>query len=885
MKLFRGLQNKDEELEAEIQHHLDEAIRERMARGETAEQARANARREFGNVGLVKEVTREMWGWASWERFTQDLRFGLRLLRKHSVFTLIAVLSLAFGIGANTAIFTIVDQLLVRALPVPTPEQLVKVLERGMLGDKIITNSSLSYPLYADYRDQNSVFAGLAGYSDLALSLSDGGQSERLSGLIVTGNYFEVLGVTSALGRTFLPEEDRTPGTHPVVVLSHGFWKRRFGGDPSIIGKNLALNGGSYTVIGVTPPEFTGIERGANPALFVPIMMQPQAMSRYGDALDKRTFSWLEIFGRLRSGVTPTQAQTEMTTLAAGFAEAYPENAFPEIVLEDSSKGEGALIETQLSTPLLLLMFTVALVLLIACANISNLLLARATARRKEIAVRLTVGASRLRLIRQLLTESLLLSFIGGLLGLLFAYWLSDALTAFQPPRLGTAIPVRMDWRVLGFSALLTISTGVIFGLAPALQATRTDLVAAMKDQNASLGQGKQRFTMRNLLVITQVALSLVVLVCAGLCLKSLYRLQAVDTGFEPSRIFVLGVDLGMGGYEKESGGQFYEQLSERISGLPGIEATTLGRVIPLSGRGMRISLGIEGYTPAPDEVLNFDLNVVGANYFTTLKMPLVSGRDFTAQDNYAAKKVVVINETAARTYWGEQNPVGRNIIFGSEARGDREAVEIVGVVKDSKYRTITERPAAMMFLPAAQNYFPDLALHVRTTTDAQAIIAAVRNIVKELDANLPVYNVRTLEQQKNDSLYAERMVATFLIAFGILGLLLAIMGIYGVMSYSVSQRTREIGIRMALGAQTEMVLRLVLRQGFGLVVVGLGIGLCATVAATRLLEGFLYGVSTTDLWTYLGVCGLLAGVALIACFLPARRAAKVDPMIALRYE
>ena len=815
----------------------------------------------------------------------QDLRYGMRILTKSPGFTIVAALSLALGIGANTAIFSFVDQLLVRTLPVEAPEQLVIVNSRGPMGDQVVTNTSFSYPLYTDYRDRNDVLDGLVAYDSVALSLTEGGQSERLTGEIVSGNYFDVLGVKPALGRTFLPDEDKTEGTHPVVVLGYGFWQRRFAADPTIVNREVELNGLGFTVIGITPPEFTGTVRGSAPDLYVPIKMQTQAMPRYPGKLDKRTFTWLNIFGRLKPDVTPEQAQASLTTLTEAIAKEYPDNTFPEILLKDGSKGNTETVNEQLSLPLLLLMATVALVLLIACANIANLMLARATARRKEIAVRLTMGASRGRLIRQLLTESVLLSVIGGFLGLLIAVWLADVLESFRPPVRSLNFETQLDWRVLGFSLLLTFVTGIIFGLAPAIQYSNPNLVTALKDESGALRTGNRRFTLRGLLVVAQVAFSLIVLVGAGLCVRSLRNLQAIDVGFEPSRVLIMSLDLASSGYKEPQGREFQRQVLERVSSLPGVESASLGRVIPLGNSGMRMSLEVEGHKPPPNQFINFDMNIVGPHYFSTMKMPLVAGREFTEQDTATGAKVVMVNETVVRTYWPGENALGKHLIVGRPGEKGSDQLEIIGIVKDSKYRNVTEAYRTTMYLPWSQNYAADLALHVRAAADPKALVSAVRGAIQGLDANLPVFGIRTLEEQKNNSLYAERMAATLLLAFGGLALVLAGIGIYGVTAYSVNQRTREIGIRMAIGATRNDVLRLVLKQGLLVVSVGLVIGLAGAFAATRLLGTFLYGVSTTDLTTFVLVACVLSGVTLLACFVPAQRATKVDPMVALRYE
>ena len=815
----------------------------------------------------------------------QDLRYGARILLKRPGFTTVVALTLALGIGANTAIFGVVDRLLVRMLPVTEPERLVNLSGRDEKGRH---DTSFSYPIYKDYRDQNDVFDGLLAYSETAMNLSEGGQPERVMGVLVSGNYFDVLGVTPALGRRFLPEEDRTPGTHSVAVVSYGLWQRRFGADPKLVGRTITLNTYRFTVIGVAPAEFRGVRRGVSPDVYAPMQMIAQAWpARKPDDLNNRNFSWLDLMGRLKPGVTREQAQTAMSALSSRIMQVQP-NTWPMIALEDGSQGEIGEI-SDLRTPLKLLMATVALVLLIACVNVANLLLARAQTRSREMAVRLAVGASRYRLIRQLLTESLLLSLLGGLLGLWLAVWLSDALAAYSPPTGATGgsapplLDARLDWRVLAFTATLSLLTGLLFGLVPAWRSSKPNLTVALKEESGAAGSGRTRG--RGALISAQIALSLVVLVCAGLCVRSLQKLQRIDAGFDAAKVLVMGLNLSLNGYKEEQGRQFYANLLERVSAAPGVEAASLARVVPLTGSGMRMSVGVEGYTPSDGKPINFDMNIVGPRYCATMKLPLVAGREFTANDDMSAPPVVIINEAAARTYWPNRNPLGKHLMMAPPGQGEPRAVEIIGVVAGSRYRSLTEAFRPGMLLPAAQHYTSDLSLHLRSAGDPASLIGSVRRELRALDPQLPATRVRTLEEQRRNSLYSERVTALLLSAFGGLALLLASLGIYGVMAYAVTQRTREVGIRMALGAQTGDVLRLMLRQGTWLIVAGVAFGLAGAFAATRLIKSFLYEVSATDPLTFVLAALSLASVALLACYIPARRATKVDPIVALRCE
>src|SRR6266545_3611906 len=784
----------ERELDEEIRSHLEMEIEQNIADGMSPEEARLAARRSFGSLALSKEDSRAMWGLGSLEILWQDLRYGLRMLLKNPGFTMIAVSTLGLGIGANTAIFTLLDKVLIRPLPVERPDQLVTFVEDAGGAPAIF-----SYPLYAELRDRNEVLSGLAAYWQRPFSLSDGNQSERVTGQVVTGNYFDVLGVRPALGRFFLLEEDRTPGTHPVVVISHGLWRRRFGADPAVIGKTLSLNAYRYTVVGVAPSEFTGTTRGTANDLYVPIMMHAQVS---GCSLDNRNCGWLSLIGRLKPSVSRQQAQSALGTPVDDAAKTFPgKNADnigdpTKVFPMDGSRGHTDRVK-DLSTPLKLLMGVVGFVLLIACANVANLLLARASARRKEIAVRLAIGAGRWRIVRQLLTESAILAMLGGGAGLLVAYWFTGLLLRFQQqtnyvPR---ALDGSLDERTLGFTLGLSLVTGIVF-------------------------------------------------------------------------------DLGQNGYDEARGRQFIGRLSERVAALPGVEAVGFARIVAFSDVPWVGPLIIEGSRPQP-----VNTNAISPNYFQTLGASLAQGREFTARDTADAPPVAIVNEAAAHRYWPGQEVVGKRIIRG------RQFAEVVGVVRNSKEKGLTADPRPALYVPLLQNYFPQLTLHVRTATPSQALLAAVRREVQALDTTLPVYNLQTLAQQKDGSLYTERLAATLLTLFGLLALSLAAVGIYGVLSYAVTERTREMGIRLALGANPRDLLRLIVGQGLTLTLIGLVIGVGAAFALTRLISKLLYGVSATDPLTFIVIPMLLAGVALLACWLPARPATRVDPLVALRYE
>jgi predicted permease len=808
----------------------------------------------------------------------QDLRYGLRLLRARPGFTLVAVLTLALGIGTNTTIYNWIQTLVLRPLPaVEAQEDLVLLLNRTAGG----AYTTLSYPDYVDYRDRNEVLSGLMLYELSPMSLNSGGESERVWGSVVTGNYFDVLGVQAALGRTFLPSEDRTPGAAPVVVLSHAYWQRRFGGDPAVVGQALKLNGHDFTVVGIAAEDFGGTYAGLSLDAWVPVMMQRQVMS--GDFLEERGHHTFEALGRLRPGVSREQAGTALDVIAAQLAREYPK----------TNEGRRAVVEPLWNAPwgaqqvlrpvLAVLMIMVGLVLLIACANVANLLLARATGRQREIAVRLSVGATRWRLVRQLLTESLLLAALGGAAGLLLALWCSGLMSTFVPPsEYPVSLPVRFDWREPAFALGATLLTGVLFGLTPALQTTRPELVSALKAEAPSAGLGRRRIPLRSALVIGQMALSLLLLVSAGLFLRSLRNAQSIDPGFRPQPVLLASIDLLPNWYDEPRGRLLFQQLLDRIEALPGVISASTARRVPLGFGGDSSTSAVpEGYEPRPGEEILLSYNVVGPKYFETMGIPLIHGRDFRAQDaGPVQEEPIVVNEELARRYWpGAADPLGRRIRIG------QTWCTVVGVAKNIKIRTLGEEPFPYLYLLHAHNWRPSMTLHVRAQGDPLELAAAVREQLRALDPQVPLFSIRPMRQHMGISLITQRMSGTLLSAFGLLALGLAAIGVYGVMAYSVSQRTREIGIRMALGAQRRDVLGLVLGQGLRLALAGVALGLAAAFATTRFLRSQLLEVSPIDPAVFGGVAALLAAVALVACAVPGRRAAAVDPMHALRHE
>jgi putative ABC transport system permease protein len=825
----------------------------------------------------------------------QDLRYGVRMLMKRPGLTLIATLSLALGIGANTSMFSVVNALFLRQLPVPEPGDLMFVFS----GPRNNPWATVSYPNYVDYRDRNEVFSGLAAYGAITVSLTRDERPDQVNGTIVTGNYFDVLGARAALGRAISPEDDKTPNAHPVVVLSHRLWQSRFGGSSGVVGQELAVNGNKFTVIGVMPAGFEGAEILEKSDFYTPMMMQAVVRPPRGgfsgemnpDLLQRRGPSWLRMLGRLKPGVSMGQAQAGMSVIASQLEQAYPNEYRGRIAtLFPVSKVDPRGYKP-LGAAAALLMSVVGIVLLIACANVANLLLARASARRKEIAVRLAMGASRSRLIRQLLTESVLLALLGGLVGLLIAFWTIDLLKTTPPPVgiFSFNLDFSIDGRVLGFTLALSLLTGVVFGLAPALQSSRPDLLPSLKDESYSPVQSRRRFTMRNLLVVAQVALSLALLIGAGLFLRSLWRIRSVHPGFDADKVLTARLNINLLRYTTQQGRDFYRQAVERVAGLPGVESVSLARVVPISG-GMRMAdFVIEGQDEQEinrrrndgDNALQFvGANVVGANYLQTIGVPLSQGREFTAADGEAAPRVVIVNESFARQYFAGQSPLGRRLRFG----GPRDTwSEIIGVARDSKYRTLDEAPRPFIYLPLAQNHETGMTLHARAAGDPASIAAAVRREINSIEKNLPLTNLQPMSDLIGASLYPARMGAVLIGVFALLALILASVGLYGVISYAVSQRTREIGVRMALGARARDVMRMVLREAMTLVVIGMAIGWGLAAALSRLIVSFLFGVGAMDPMTFAAIPVLLALVALTASYLPARRAMKVDPMVALR--
>jgi predicted permease len=825
------------------------------------------------------------------ETLLKDIRYGLRTLFKSPGITIVALASLALGIGANTAIFSIVNSFILAPLPVEQPKQLISVFTADT---KNPGNLPMSHLNYEDYRDRNDVFTGVLAYTYAALSWNDY-ESKQVGALVVSGNYFDVLGVKAALGRTFLPEEDKTPGTHPVVVISYGFWQRSLGSDPGVIGKSLKLNRHDFTVIGVAAKDFIGTELGGGPDpnggpgfsggpdVWVPMMMHDQVQPDF-DYYNQRRGLFLFLIGRLRPGVSVRQAQAGMATLASQLEQEYPKENQGRTVkllpllqarLDPDGSGQLMLISG-------MLMVAVGIVLLIACANVANLLLARAVTRRKEIAIRLAIGASRRRLFRQLLTEGVLLSFLGGMAGFFLAFLTKDILRALDLFSSGPYQPEPgLNLEVLGFTMIITVLSGLISGLFPAMQASSPDLVLTLKgERNISVGR-KYAFNLRKALVVAQIALSLVSLIVAGLFVRTLQNARAINAGFRVDNLMLFDIDLGREGYTPAQGISFHQRLVERLQSLPGVQAATVALDRPMSG-GFRRSIFIEGQEPETSAggTLIQTTNI-GLRYFEAMGTPFVAGRDFSDVDTENAPLTAIINETMARHFWPDQQAVGKRFKFFR----DQDYREVIGVVKDTKYNSLVEEPRPFIYLPLAQDYASPVAFHVRTGVDARTMVAAVRNEVKAMDQNLPAYNLEMLDDHMEQSLGGQQKGMSLLISFGGLALLLATVGLYGLMAYSVTQRTREIGIRIALGAQRWDVVKMVLDQGIRLISVGVVVGLIASFIVTHLIASLLFGVSAVDPATFAATSLLLVIVALLASYVPAHKATRVDPLIALKSE
>ena len=829
----------------------------------------------------------------------QDLRYAVRTLRKSPLFVTVAILSLALGIGANTAIFTLINQLILQFLPVRDPEELVLLTGRGNHYGSNNGPNAISYPMYRDFRDKNQVFSGMFCRHGDMVSVAFNGRTELAAAELVSGNYFPVLGVGAAAGRVFNASDDLYQGAHPLAVISYGYWRTRFAGDRGIVGKKIVVNGSPLTIIGVSQRGFDGVEPGYSPQIRIPITMQDSLPPNqpYPQLNDRRR-RFIQVFGRLKPGMTPARAKAGLQPLfhqilerevqEAAFAKASPyvKQQFLKMWMDllPGSKGRSQLRE-QCSKQLLALMAIVAIVLLIACSNLVNLLIARASARQKEIAVRLALGAGRWRLIRQLLVESILLSLLGGVAGLALAVWMDRLLISFQPPDIwGIALSAAPDTTILIFTLLISLLTGILFGLVPALQATRPALATTLKDEAGSVAGGASA-GLRKSLVVAQVALSLLLLVGAGLFIQSLSKLKELDPGFQTKNLVMFEVEPTLGGYKPDWARDYYRQLLERLQTLPGVSSAAFAVIPLLIGDEWDNSITIEGYTPKQGEDPDPHMQFCSPRFFETLKIPILQGRDFTIKDGRGAPKVAIVNQKFAKRYFGGHNPIGRHVGFGMDP-GTKTDIEIVGVAGDTKYENMREEIPYELYVPwIQQNWVGSMTAYVRTEAAPLGFIGTLRSAARDVDASVPIYGIRTVDKQVETSLVTERLLASLSTVFGALATLLAAVGLYGVMAFMVTRRTREIGIRMALGAGGGSVVWLIMREVLILAITGLAIGLAAATGLTRLIEAQLFGVKATDIATMLFATFGIAAVALLAGYLPARRATAVDPIRALRFE
>jgi predicted permease len=894
------------EISEEIREHIEEKIEELVTRGMSRREAAADARREFGNVTLIVEGSREVWQWPSIENFFMDVRYGARMLRKNLGFTTVAVLTLALGIGANTAIFTLLDAVLLGKLPVNNPQELVLFSDDPSEGTLTGTEAGhwfvFSYPDYLHFRERNELFQDLCvfqeGRNRVRFHVAGGktvSSMESEQGKLVSGNYFQFLGVSAIAGRTLTPDDDRA-GASPAAVLRYGYWKRRFNGDAALVGKVLEINDVPFTIVGVAPPEFFGESFTSIPNFWLPISMQPQVMQR-SSFLDDPSVHWLNIMGRLRAGVTRQQAQTgvsvqlrQILTAQAGSklsVDTQQDIDRSYIQLTPGDKGISGL-RVRYSEPLHILMAVVGLILLIACANVANLLLSRSAAREREISVRRALGASRGRLMRQLLTESILLALLGGVLGILFAQW-GARILLLRVAGNGTPLQASPNILVLCFTVGVSVLAGILFGIFPALCASRADLSTVMKGAVPAPGVAGLRLGLANGMVVFQIAGSLVLIVSAGLFLRTLRNLMGQELGFDEDRVLIVGMDPRLAGYKPDQMNDLNRVLLERLEAVPGVRSVSYEYTSPLSGNESSGAISIEGMPPRPHKEMGLHRNAVGPHYFETMGIPLLLGRGIEPRDSDGAPRVAVVNQAMVEKFLSGVNPIGKRFSEGGPDFDGKNAFEIVGVSGDARFYSFREQVPPMAFVSAAQliesDYDFGRDIDIRAAGDPRTVETEVRRVMGEAAPGLPLTGVRPLREQVSGRLEQDRTIAGLSSTFGGLALLLACIGLYGTMAYRVARRTSEIGIRMALGAQRGNVLWMVMKECFFLVALGLCVGVPLALTITRMIANQLFGLSPMDPLTVALAAFFLAAVGAIAGFVAARRATRVDPIVALRYE
>ena len=874
--LFRRKQL-EQELDAEVRSHLEMAVETNLRRGMSAEEARREALRGFGGVEQTKEIYRDQRGLPMIETTLQDLRFGLRILRRSPGFSVLAILCLTLGIGANAAVFSWVEGILFRPYPAVSHQERLLALggtERGEAG-----GTPLSWPDFVDLQRSSTLLDTLFVSKITGTTLSIGDRAERTTGSIVSANYFDAIGVHPMLGRGFERGEDTGRNAHPVTVISYQLWQGRYKGDPQIIGKTQRLNGVLHTIVGVTPEGFYGTFVGWAMQFWVPASME-EIFESGGYKLEDRGARWIEAYGRLKPGVTREQAQEETSAVAKRLEGDYP----------DTNRGRSMQLWPLWQTPfnnartllptLEIMLAVVFFVLLIACANVGNLLLVRSFARRHEMTVRLAIGASRGRLLKQLLTEGVILSAFGAVGGLLVAHWCRHALVLLFPARGGVSmhLPGEIDWRVLAVSSGVCLLATLVVGLVPAMQSSKIDLAGALKSDSAGVVGSRGRAWVRSGLVVVQVSLSFVLLVGAGLLLQSLQRIRNSSPGFSTHGVLSTAVDVVSAGYDAQRTKNFQDELMERVKALPGVESAVFARATPLGyGSYSESPIAVDGYQPPPEEQPTVEYNEVGPDYFVTMGIPLVSGREFTRADDEKAALVAVVNETMAGRYWRGKDPIGERV----QVKG--RWMRVVGVAKDSKYRSVRETPKPFFYVPWRQNFSVGGGLYVRTPLSPETMATALAREVHALDGNLAPYEMITMQEQVDRSTSPQKVAVTLVGVLGGLALLLAAIGLYGVMSYAVSQSARELGLRMALGADASNVWRLVMSRGLALIAVGVLIGAAAALGLTRLMGNLLYKVSPRDPLAFGAAFAVMTVAAVAACFLPALRATRTDPARALR--
>jgi len=827
--------------------------------------------------------------------FGRELRLAVRALRKQPAFSAIVVLTLGLGIGANTAIFSLLDQVLLRRLPVQDPQQLVLLDGPGPFQGRTMNAQTFSYPMYRDLRDRTEVFSGVFGRMAAPVTLTFNGQAERVNGELVTGNFFDVLGVRPAIGRVLTASDDGAPGAHPVAVLSYGYWMRRFGGDSAVLNATVSLNGHPMTIVGVSARGFEGIQIGSPPDVMVPVSMKAEMTPTWNDLEDRRS-RWLTVMARLSPGVTRDRAEAQMNVVYRQILEAEvatlpttTSQSFRQRFVAkhlDVLPGARGLsdLRSEFNTPLIVLMCMVGVVLLIACANVANLLLARAASRQRDVSIRLALGAGRRRIVTQQLAESVVLALTGAGVGLLCATWTGSFLLAALPgDGASRGLHAGPDTRVVAFAFALAVITAVVFSIMPSLHATRTPVSGALKEEARNVAGGSRQARARGALVVAQVALSMVLLSGAALFARSLFNLKSVDPGFTVDHLVAFSVDPSLSGYDLPRSRALFQRLQPELASLPGVRSVSMAELGPLTGNDWSMTIKVDGYAAKENEDLNPNVDGIGPGYFSTLGVPLVAGREFTAADDTNSPHVAIINETMARYFFGTSSPIGRRMWFGRDRKTD---IQIVGVVKDTRSMSLKKEPVRFVYIPYAQDpSLGPLTFYVRATAGPSAPAAAIRDAVHRIDPSLPMYGMKSMTAQVDESLFVDRMVAALSVAFGALATLLAALGLYGVISYAVARRTREIGIRMALGAERNRVLWLVLREAAVMAGIGIVAGLGAAMLLVRYVQAQLYGLSATDPRTLSGAAALLAVIALLAGYVPARRATTIDPMLALRTE